>query len=138
VLRLKSRILIVDDEAQFRYSVGIALKKGGYDVTEASDASEALDIIAKEILLGNIFSLVLLDMQMPRQNGIDFLNALSEKNIRIPVLAVSGFIEKGMADYLIERGCLDIMQKPFEHSDLIRNIDKILKKTDLTARADTI
>lgn len=65
-------ILAVDDSASMRQMVSFTLKGAGYDVKEASDGVEAL-----EIAKGNTFDLVLTDVNMPNMNGIELVKNLS-------------------------------------------------------------
>lgn len=65
------KILAVDDSASMRQMVGFTLKKAGFDVTEAKDGSEAL-----EIAKGNSFDAVISDVNMPIMDGITLIREL--------------------------------------------------------------
>src|SRR5688572_4139837 len=65
---MKSRILVVDDEASIREFMEIFLKKEGYDVTLAEDGAKAKDLLAKKT-----FDMVISDLQMPNMTGMELL-----------------------------------------------------------------
>lgn len=81
----KKRILIVDDDSLNRKLVSTILaKKGGYEVIEAENGLEALEIIAKKDV-----DLIFLDLIMPVMNGIEFLNKFNPKKNNIPVIVLT-------------------------------------------------
>ena len=63
---MSKNILVVDDEKDIRDSIGIYLKSEGYDTVKCNDGEEALEAIEKEDI-----DLVILDVMMPKLNGID-------------------------------------------------------------------
>ena len=67
---MSKRILIVDDSASVRQVAGIALKRAGYEVIEASDGQEALEKLSGKI------NLIISDVNMPRLDGIGFLKSV--------------------------------------------------------------
>jgi CheY-like chemotaxis protein len=81
-----ARILLLEDDATFRDLVAAALKRGGYDVTTANDGQAGWDVLDKAQP-----NLILLDLAMPRMDGLSFLRRLraSEKWGSVPVLVVS-------------------------------------------------
>ena len=81
-----ARILLLEDDATFRDLVAAALKRGGYDVTTANDGQAGWDALDKARP-----DLILLDLAMPRLDGLSFLRRLraSENWGSVPVLVVS-------------------------------------------------
>lgn len=77
------KILVVDDNKEIVYSISELLKYEGYETLKAYDGMEALDIMERE----NV-DLILLDVMMPRLNGLSALMKLREKS-RIPVIILS-------------------------------------------------
>ena len=67
------KILIVDDERSMRDVLSIMLKRSGYEVTVASDGSEAIQQVGKDI-----FDLVITDLKMPKVGGLEVLKAVKE------------------------------------------------------------
>ena len=81
-------ILVVDDNREIVYSISELLKYEGYQVANAYDGMEALDILEREKI-----DLILLDVMMPRLNGLSALMKLREKS-RIPVIILSAKTEE--------------------------------------------
>ena len=77
------KILVVDDNKEIVYSISELLKYEGYEILKAYDGMEALDILEREAV-----DLILLDVMMPRLNGLSALMKLREKS-RIPVIILS-------------------------------------------------
>ena len=82
------KILVVDDNKEIVYSISELLKYEGYETLKAYDGMEALDIMERE----NV-DLILLDVMMPRLNGLSALMKLREKS-RIPVIILSAKTEE--------------------------------------------
>jgi DNA-binding response OmpR family regulator len=86
VSKQPKQLLVVDDEPAARSAVEIYLRRHGYAVSGAADGREALD------LLGQIDpDLIILDLAMPRLNGVDFLRALRRRRgmARLPVIVTT-------------------------------------------------
>ncbi|MGD0664087.1 MAG: response regulator [Syntrophorhabdales bacterium] len=120
------RILIVDDEPDFRLSAGIALRRAGYLTEEAADGAEVLEAIqsGKE---RSLFDLLLVDIRMPGLSGTELIDKLKKRAIDTPVLIVSGFADTTLMDELVKKGCRPFLAKPFEFRELVRRVDEILK-----------
>lgn len=119
---MKRRILVVDDEAHFRFSTRVALRKVGYEVVEAEDGAAALAIIGS----GKSIDLIILDLNMPRVSGETVVTVLRGKGIRIPIIAISGLVDRFLTNKLIRRGCAAFMEKPFTPQELVRTVDALL------------
>ena len=116
-------ILAVDDSASMRQMVTFTLKGAGYDVTEAKDGQEALNL-AKS----NRFSLVITDVNMPNMDGITLtkeLRALSSyKFIPILTLTTESSGEKKQAGKAA--GATGWIVKPFNPDQLLATVKKVL------------
>ena len=119
-----SRILVVDDNAEFRRGLAKALRQHGYDVTEAGDGREAM-----VLLRGNPQDLVITDINMPEMDGIEVLNELRATGTPVPVIAISGGgrVPKafllGNASIL---GAVETIEKPFELAALLAAMERLL------------
>ena len=129
------RILIVDDEPDFRLSAGIALRRAGYLTEEAADGAEVLEAIqsGKE---RSLFDLLLVDIQMPCLSGAELIDELRKRAIDTPVLIVSGFADTTLQDEFLRKGCTAFLAKPFEFQQLVRRVDEILKTRHSAAIPD--
>lgn len=120
------RILLVDDEADFRFSASIALRKAGFEVIEAEDGKEALSMIRNFRSDGRGIDLLLTDLRMPGLSGLELLEALGEDGIDIPVIAITGYGNDSLRADLEAKGCNEFMEKPFEPDDLVMRVRKVL------------
>ncbi len=120
------RILLVDDEAEFRFSASIALRKAGFEVIVAEDGKEALSMIRNFRSDGRGIDLLLTDLRMPGLCGLELLEALGEDGIDIPVIAITGYGNDSLRADLEARGCNEFMEKPFEPDDLVMRVKGML------------
>lgn len=120
------RILLVDDEADFRFSASIALRKAGFEVIEAEDGKEALSMIRNFRSDGRGIDLLLTDLRMPGLSGLELLEALGEDGIDIQVIAITGYGNDSLRADLEAKGCNEFMEKPFEPDDLVMRVRKVL------------
>lgn len=123
-------ILIVDDEADFRFSAGVVLRKAGFQVSEAEDGSEALSVVLGSKFRGTSpVDLILTDIRMPRMSGIELIEGLKGYGIETPILVFSGYADRPMVEILRTMGYSDYMEKPFNPDALIRQIEEILGRS---------
>lgn len=106
----KGRILIVEDEDSVRSIVVRALSMCGYDIVEASDGDEALDIIDEE---ETGFDVVLSDIMMPEMDGPTLITEAGDKLKGAKVIFMSGYAEAAMRDKLQMIEGARYLQKPF-------------------------
>lgn len=115
-----ARILIVDDDPQFRRTLRLALDSSGYEVGDAAGGKEALDTIA-----GNEPDLIVLDWQLPDLDGIQTCKALRARS-HIPVIMVTGN-RANRKDVALNAGATDYLTKPFSVNELLSRIESALK-----------
>jgi two-component system chemotaxis response regulator CheY len=116
-------ILSVDDSPSIRKLVEFTLKSKGYQVQSSPDGIEALELLAR-----NTFSLIYLDINMPRMDGFELLKKIrsnsSTASIPIVMLTTEGQDEdRGKA---IGMGVNDYIVKPFKPTELLEMTEKIL------------
>ena len=117
------KILIVDDEKLIRDVIKTYAEEENFECLEAEDGLEALDIIKQ-----NDVDLIVLDIMMPKMDGMTFLEALkNEKNI--PVIILSARTEEYDKLRGFDLGTDDYLTKPFSPKELIARIKAILKRT---------
>ncbi len=123
------RLLVVDDEPAVREVVREALEAHGYQVAEASQGQEALDIYVQALDEARPFELVLLDLAMPVLDGLACLERLLALDPRARVLLATGHIgEKGPED-TTPRGVAGMLRKPFDLQMLLREVARALEGT---------
>jgi len=119
------KILFVDDDPILRIAIGksLAAFKDMYTVVMANDGFEAVKKL-EEIA----FSLVIVDLVMPRMDGMSLINHIWEKYPDIPVIIVSGTVVAEMENITKTPGVVDYFRKPFQVDDLQSAIMKSLQK----------
>ena len=119
----KKHILIVDDDTRICDLLEKFLSKNGYRVSAVHSAEQA-----RQILAGLEFDLIILDVMMPRESGIELTSYLREKN-KTPIILLTA---KGDAEDRIlglESGADDYLPKPFEPMELLLRIKAVLRRT---------
>ncbi len=114
-------ILCIDDDDKIRKLITKFLIKNHYIVSSADNVD-----CANNLIKFYIFDLIILDIMMPKINGITFLKEFRKKNNNIPILMLSALsnIEKKVSTF--QFGCDDYLVKPFEPAELILRIKKLL------------
>jgi DNA-binding response OmpR family regulator len=115
------KILIVDDEDTLRELVRNELEHNGFEVVEAPGGAEALSY-----LVGNEVDLVILDIKMPGLGGLDVLQRIREDDLARKVIMLTGVGELKIARESLELGASDFMSKPFDMSNLLACINRVL------------
>ena len=121
--KFKAHILIVDDDDRIRELVKQYLNDNDYLVTTANSAEDAkkkVDIVK--------FDIIVLDIMMPGQSGLDFTNE-NKKKINTPIILLTAKGEPSERIEGLEIGADDYLAKPFEPKELILRIKNILEKT---------
>ncbi len=116
-------VLIVDDDRAVLSSMSRLLGRSGYRTLGAADGTEAIEVFrthATEI------SIVLLDLAMPGRNGTEVLAELRAMSPRLPVILCSGYSEQEVELRLDDRQCTAFLQKPFAHTDLLREMRRVI------------
>lgn len=118
-------VLVVDDEDDVRRIASLMLQRDGYNVHEAADGCEALDIFRDK---SDTIDLVLLDMTMPRMGGEETLRELHKIRPDVPVILSSGYNEKETTQRFGPRELAGFVQKPFEMSTLLEKVADAIAK----------
>ncbi len=121
-----AKILIVDDEAPIRRTLREILEFEKYTVDEATDGMECLACVKK-----SEYDLILMDITMPRMNGLDALEKVLELNPEMPVIMVSANNSIDAAVEAVKKGAFDYVVKPPELNRLLITIRNALDKNSL-------
>jgi len=108
-------VLVVDDSVTMRKIVILALGKNDMNVVEAENGRQALDLVGKQT-----FDLMILDINMPELNGLEFLKELKKTPLagKVPIVMLSTQAEKAIQDEALSLGAKAFMRKPFQKADL--------------------
>lgn len=119
---IMQRILVVDDEKMIRNVIKEYAEFDGFEVTEAEDGMEAVEICRKED-----FDLIVMDIMMPRLDGYSAIKEI-RKTKQIPVIMLSARGEEYDKLFGFEIGIDDYVVKPFSPKELLARIKAVLKR----------
>jgi putative nucleotidyltransferase with HDIG domain len=119
-------ILIIDDEAPVRNLIKQILEQKGYNCTLAADAEEARNYLKKQK-----FELVLCDMNMPGESGLNFLRDVLPKHKDMVATMVTAVDDLLVAETILEVGIYDYIIKPFDRSGLLISVANSLRRREL-------
>lgn len=117
-------VLVVEDDEAVRRGIVDALHFSGYQTLEARDGAEGI-----EIGLRATYHLMLLDMVMPRRNGLEVLAALKKERAGQPVIILSARGEEADRIRGLECGADDYVVKPFSVKELIARVEAVLRRS---------
>lgn len=120
-----NKILLVEDEKNIVLGVSICLRSAGHEVVVAVDGADALQKMAADKP-----DLVLLDLVMPKLNGLDALQAMKGNDDLkdIPVIVLSARAQEEDIQRAMDLGATDYMAKPFRPDELLAVIERVLGK----------
>ncbi|UBU10467.1 response regulator transcription factor [Nonomuraea gerenzanensis] len=131
-----ARLLVVDDEPALREALQSSLEFEGYKVVTANDGQQALDALAVEP-----YDAVLLDVMMPRLDGLTACRRLRGSGNHVPVLMLTARDAVGDRVSGLDAGADDYLVKPFELDELLARVRALLRRGALstgTAEGDTL
>ena len=127
----KDKILIVDDEPDIALILKLQLEDAGYKTATARDGVEALAAIAREK-----FVLVLLDIKMPRMDGIQVLERAQSNYSDVAVVMMTAHGSEDIAVEAMKKGALDYIAKPFSSEEVLQKVKRAIQLN--TARQENI
>ncbi|KQL39872.1 MULTISPECIES: response regulator [Bacillaceae] len=114
-----SKLLIVDDQYGIRLLLHEIFKKEGYEVFQAANGFQAIDIVVKDCP-----DLVILDMKIPGMDGVEILKRIKEINKDIKVILMTAYGELDIIEEAKKLGALQYFPKPFD----IDEIKKVVRE----------
>jgi DNA-binding NtrC family response regulator len=111
------RILIIDDEAAIRESLDTLLTLEGFTITTANDGPSGLDLLSR-----NEYDLLLLDLALPGESGIDLLPRIVALQQNLPVIMITAYGTMGNVVDAIRAGAENFVQKPWDNEKLLADI----------------
>lgn len=127
------KILVADDESRMRKLVRDFLVRQNYEVTEAGDGEEALDVFyaAKDI------ALIILDVMMPKMTGWEVLKEIRESS-RVPVIMLTARGDESDELRGFELGVDEYISKPFSPKILVARVEALLRRANKLDRSESI
>jgi DNA-binding response OmpR family regulator len=127
------RILLIDDDELLRGVLSKTLGHAGHTVIQAADGQQGV-----ELARASIFDLVITDLVMPVQEGVETILVLRREQPKLPVIAISGGLSnsKLYLDIAAKIGAKRILPKPFTPQDLLRQIEEVLAEAKAKEKSD--
>jgi len=119
---MKGRILIVDDERAICLAIQRLLAGRGHDVETALSAEEALEKLGRAA-----YHLVITDLTLPRQSGMDLLRSIRERSPETAVIMITAHGSERAAVEAMKLGAADYLPKPFDNDELELIVDRALE-----------
>ena len=118
----KRRILVADDEEGIRESLNLILGEA-HDLVFAQDGQETLERLRSET-----FDLALLDIKMPKLDGLEVLRRLQQAPRSTPILVLTAYQSVELAKEAVKLGAVDYLPKPFEREQILRTVNDLLSR----------
>ncbi len=128
-----NKILVVDDEARMRKLVKDFLTKSGYNVIEAEDGEQALDVFEQS----EGISLIILDVMMPKMDGFQVLRVIRATS-EVPVIMLTAKTDERDELRGFEYGVDEYVAKPFSPRTLVARVEAILRRTAPAVETDRL
>ncbi|MEG0257178.1 MAG: response regulator transcription factor [Christensenella sp.] len=129
---MKQNILVIDDDKNIREVVKLYLRKEGYEITEAADGA-----IGADLFFGKQYDLVILDIMMPVQDGIETIKQIRAKS-NVPVIMLTAKGETFDKVLALELGADDYIVKPFDPKELVARVKAVIRRSNQEDKSDIL
>lgn len=119
-----TRILVVDDDPALSELLEALLATAGYEVGLAADGAAGLEAILAEPRP----QAVVLDLNLPGLDGFEVLQAMRQRDVRLPVLVLTARYSQDDADRVLALGAADFLAKPFSNMALLARLGALLRR----------
>lgn len=119
-----NHILVVDDDRRIRELLVTYLGSNGYRVTAAANSAEA-----RKAMAGLAYDVIVLDVMMPGENGLDFASSLRASSDGVPILMLSARSDAADRIKGLAQGSDDYLGKPFEPEELLLRLRNLTKRS---------
>lgn len=128
-----AKILIIDDEKSIRKTLREILEYEKYQVEEAADGSEGIELVKKEK-----YDIILCDIKMPKMDGIEVLDKIMQLSADTPVVMISGHGNIETAVEAVKKGAFDFIAKPLDLNRLLVTIRNAMDKSTLVTETKVL
>ncbi len=120
---MRKKVIVIDDSATVRQQVAVALTQAGFEVIEAADGDEGVEVIGRTADA----AMVICDVNMPRMNGLELLEAVKKdgKNANLPVLMLTTEGQPQLIERAKKSGAKGWVVKPFKPELLVAAVKKL-------------
>lgn len=123
---MERSILLVEDEPGLRMTLSDRIRDEGYDVETAADGVRGFEAAAN-----STFDLIVLDVMLPRKNGLDVCRDLRQRGVNTPILMLTARTQTFDKVVGLKIGADDYLTKPFEMPELLARIEALLRRPSL-------
>jgi twitching motility two-component system response regulator PilH len=116
-----ARILVVDDSGFQRKRTCRVLHRAGYETLDAPDGRAALEAVERDAP-----DLVITDLNMPTMTGMEFLAAVQERGLSLPIVVLTSDLQETTREECIERGAAEVLNKPVNDDRLLVTVEAFL------------
>lgn len=118
-------VLIIDDAAFSRRMIRKFLQVDGYEIIEAANGREGLELVHQRQP-----NCVLADLLMPDMNGFEFLQALQDEELKVPTIIISADIQEGARNQSYSLGASNFINKPPKENELRKAVQEVLNNKE--------
>jgi DNA-binding NtrC family response regulator len=116
------RILIIDDDREFRRSLTKIFQKAGFLVSTASTGAQASSLLKKEE-----YPIVVLDLKMPGKSGVELLREIKAKSPASRVIAITAGGDEAITDETMAAGAFEYLRKPLKRQEIFASAHRALE-----------
>ena len=132
------RVLVVDDVAVVRRSIKMILANAGYEVLEAENGEQAIEIVQVSSGGRNPVDAILSDLQMPQVNGVELIAYFRTRYPAIPVVVLTSYTDVELAVSLMRKGAMDFLVKPVLQGELLEVIGRAVGQKNTAVNEQAI
>ncbi len=110
----RHRILLVDDDLEFRKALSKMFEKSGYDVETTCDGQQALDALSEAV-----FDLIISDLRMPNLGGVELMSEIRRRGLDTPIVFLTAFGEVESYMDLMNLGAFEYVNKPIKSQEIL-------------------
>ncbi len=126
------KILVADDDEGVRAGLVANLELEGYEVSEARDGAEAIQLIA-----GQAYDLIVSDVVMPSATGVEVLSNLRRQRLDTPFILISAFVSEELVSRALSDGLFAMLYKPFAMERILDVVARALRRNVVLIVDDT-
>ncbi len=129
MVNISAKIIVTDDDSNLLEVIKMRLESSGFDVTIASGEEDTLMVVSEKV-----FNLAIIDLQLAGGNGISLMKKIHKINPGIPVIILTAYGSIEGAVEAMQKGAYSYLTKPFDHRELIFQIERALESQRLTSK----
>lgn len=130
---METRILLVEDNEDFARVLGLYFRKAGYQLDRAEDGEKGL-----ELALSGQYALIILDIGLPKRDGLEVLEEIRKSDQIVPVLMLTHRSKEMDKVVGLDLGADDYVTKPFSAAELMARVDALLRRAGRRAKTDLV